>query len=129
MLRSSPKNHMPGWSGEDDGPVNGGTPDSSSATRGVIPAGELPGHGHPRQRPQMIVSGACLAQVIAERRVARVRMLGAAAPAALVIAKASAATRSRVSTRRRFSSPPGGLNHRGGCPRRRLPLAAHARFR
>ena len=44
-------------------------------------------------------------------------MLRAAAPLALMIARASAATRSRVSTRRRFSSSPGGLNHSGRLTR------------
>ena len=38
-------------------------------------------------------------------------MLRAAAPPALMIARASATTRLLVSARRRFSSPPGGLNH------------------
>src|SRR6266487_1457052 len=50
------------------------------------------------------------------RRAARVRMLSAPTPSALMMARASAMTRSRVSARRRPSSPSGGVNHSGRVP-------------
>jgi hypothetical protein len=49
---------------------------------------------------------------------------------ALMIASASATTRSRVSARRRLSSLSGGVNHSGRVPgvvRGCLPLAGHGR--